>query len=237
MQNNPKHQIAVEITAERALFADPLSKVGGEKLSYQIPTYEALKGLIKGIYWKPTISWYIDAVRVMNPIQMETECSKIIKMTSRDGDLAFSTYLTDVRYQVLAHYEWNENRPEFAKDRDFKKYNAIIGNMINIGGRDPLYLGTRECTAYVAPCVFGDGAGHYDHAGTQVFGNMYHGITYPDEYYDEKTKGRVTTNFFNARMENGIITFPRPEECPIHNYLHKQEMKPFDANKDEKKEA
>ena len=38
-----------------------------------IPTYEALKGITESIYWKPTIIWIIDAVRVMNPIQTETK--------------------------------------------------------------------------------------------------------------------------------------------------------------------
>ena len=43
-----------------ALFTDPLSKTGGEKCSYQIPTYQALKGITESIYWKPTITWVID---------------------------------------------------------------------------------------------------------------------------------------------------------------------------------
>ena len=37
-----------------ALFSDPLTRVGGEKCSYQIPTYEALKGIIESIYWNLT---------------------------------------------------------------------------------------------------------------------------------------------------------------------------------------
>lgn len=32
-----------------ALFTDPLSKTGGEKCSYQIPTYQALKGITESI--------------------------------------------------------------------------------------------------------------------------------------------------------------------------------------------
>lgn len=231
MQNQSNYQISFEITADRALFSDPASKVGGEKLSYQFPTYEALKGILKGIYWKPTIVWYVDAVRVMNPIQMETECTKIVKWNSKDGDLAFSTYLTNVRYQVLAHYEWNMNRPEFTKDRDFKKYNAIIGRMIKTGRRTPIFLGVKDCLATsIEPCVFGEGEGTYDHAGTQVYGLMYHGTTYADEGYDDETRNRITTNYFIPKMENGIITFPRPEECPVHYARHKMTMKVFNSN-------
>ena len=43
--------------------------MGGEKTSYHIPTYEALKGITESIYWKPSIIWIVDAVRIMNPIQ------------------------------------------------------------------------------------------------------------------------------------------------------------------------
>ena len=33
---------------KNALFAEPITKLGGEKCSYQIPTYEAIKGITKG---------------------------------------------------------------------------------------------------------------------------------------------------------------------------------------------
>lgn len=36
-------------------FSDPIMRVGGEKCSYQVPTYEALKGILMSVYWKPTI--------------------------------------------------------------------------------------------------------------------------------------------------------------------------------------
>ena len=41
-----------------ALFTDPLTRMGGEKLSYQLPTYQSLKGIIESVYWKPTIVYY-----------------------------------------------------------------------------------------------------------------------------------------------------------------------------------
>ena len=65
--------IQVEVWGDYALFSDPIMRVGGEKCSYQVPTYEALKGILSSAYWKPTIIWYIDAVRVMNQIQTEVK--------------------------------------------------------------------------------------------------------------------------------------------------------------------
>lgn len=55
----------VSVSGEiEALFTDPLTKVGGEKFSYPVPTYQALKGITESIYWKPTLIWVIDRCRV-----------------------------------------------------------------------------------------------------------------------------------------------------------------------------
>ena len=74
-----RHTIEYEVHGIYALFSDPVTRVGGEKYSYHIPTYEALKGITESIYWKPTIKWIVDAVRVMNPIQTETKGMRPIK--------------------------------------------------------------------------------------------------------------------------------------------------------------
>ena len=64
--SKPIHPNLVEfqVTGDYALFSDPITRVGGEKCTYQVPTYEALKGILSSVYWKPTLLWYIDAVRV-----------------------------------------------------------------------------------------------------------------------------------------------------------------------------
>ena len=68
-----RNTVEFEVVGDRALFSDPITRVGGEKTSYYVPTYEALKGIISSVYWKPTFIWVIDAVRVMNPIQTASE--------------------------------------------------------------------------------------------------------------------------------------------------------------------
>ena len=60
--------VEFEVTGDYALFSDPVMRIGGEKCSYQIPTYEAIKGILHSIYWKPTIIWVVDAIRIINPI-------------------------------------------------------------------------------------------------------------------------------------------------------------------------
>lgn len=215
-----------QVTGNYALFSDPIMRVGGEKCSYQIPTYEALKGILSSVYWKPTLIWYVDEVRVMNQIQTEVKGIRPIKY-SGGNDLAYYTYLKNCRYQVRAHFEWNENRPELKNDRDENKHHQIALRMIRKGGRRDVFLGTRECQGYVEPCEFGSGKGAYDDLPELGFGLMYHGITYADEAYSEETREKMTARFWYPVMKRGIITFPRPEDCPGQKFLRNMEMKPF----------
>ena len=224
--------VEFEVTGDYGLFSDPVMRIGGEKCSYQIPTYEALKGILHSIYWKPTITWVVDAVRIMEPIQMEVKGIRPIKYHGRYdrndlNDLAYYTYLKNCRYQVRAHFEWNQNRPELAQDQNENKHHQIALKMIRKGGRRDIFLGTRECQGYVEPCVFGQGAGAYDAIPRMDFGLMYHGITYADEAYDDATRNKMTARFWHPAMENGVIRFPRPEACPRHKPLREMEMKTF----------
>ena len=226
----PEHPniVEFEVSGDYALFSDPIMRVGGEKCTYQVPTYEALKGVLHSIYWKPTLIWYVDAVRIMNRIQTEVKGIRPIKY-SGGNDLSYYTYLKDCRYQVRAHFEWNDNRPELAADRNENKHHQIALRMIRKGGRRDVFLGTRECQGYVEPCEFGTGGGAYDDLPELSFGLMYHGMTYADEAYSADTQGKMTVNFWYPVMRQGVIAFCRPEDCPGHKTARDMEMKPFGA--------
>ena len=176
-----KNQIEFLLTGRNALFTDPITRIGGEKTSYHLPTYEALKGVCKSIYWKPTIIWYIDKVRVINPIRTQTKGMKPIKFHKDENDLAYYTYLHDVAYQVQAHFEWNMHRPELEADRIDGKHYSIAKRMVDKGGRQDIFLGARECQGYVEPCEFGSGEGAYDPIDELSYGLMFHSFAYPDE--------------------------------------------------------
>lgn len=219
--------VEFEVYGDYGLFSEPLTRVGGEKFTYQVPTYEAMKGVMQSVYWKPTIIWIIDKIRVLNPIQTEIKGIRPIKYNSNKNDLSYYTYLKDCRYQVKAHFIWNENRPELEADRNENKHHNIAKRMIIKGGRRDIFLGCRECQAYVEPCNFGEGEGFYDNIDELSFGLMYHGITYPDEAYSEETKGKMTVNFWNPIMKKGIIDYCLPSEC-IHKTVRNMEMKKFE---------
>ena len=226
MKTKHPNIVEFEVTGAYALFSDPIMRVGGEKCSYQIPTYEALKGILASVYWKPTFIWYIDAVRIMNRIQTEVKGIRPIKY-SGGNELAYYTYLKDCRYQVRAHFEWNDNRPELSEDRNENKHHEIAKKMVRKGGRRDIFLGTRECQGFVEPCVFGEGEGSYDDLQHLAFGTMYHGLTYPDEGYSDETRTHLSKNLWQPVMKNGVINFLRPEECPVHELLHEMPVKLF----------
>lgn len=217
-----KNQISFKLWGKYALFTDPITKVGGEKCSYHIPTYEAIKGVLKSIYWKPTIVWHIDRVRVMKPIRTQTKGVKPL-VWSGGNSLAIYTFLHDVEYQVEAHFEWNEHRPELEKDRIDGKHFSIVKRMLEKGGRQDIFLGTRDCQGYIEPCDFGAGESVYDGLDELGFGLMFHGFDYPDETGVKELHSR----FWRAEMINGVITFPRPEKCENKRFVREMSIKAF----------
>lgn len=216
-----ENRVDFKVIGKYALFTDPLTKIGGEKCSYHIPTYEALKGVLSSVYWKPTIIWIIDKMRIMKRIRTQTRSAKPIEYGGGNS-LAIYTYLADVEYQVQAHFEWNLNRKDLAKDRNENKHFYVAKRMIERGGRRDVFLGARECQGYVEPCQFGEGKGDYDDYGELAFDLMFHGFDYPDELGKNKFQAR----FWRPKMENGVINFIRPEECSIRKVVRNMVANP-----------
>lgn len=224
-----ENSIEFKVYGKRALFSDPITRTGGEKSSYLIPTYQALKGITESIYWKPTFIWYIDKVRIMNSIRTESQGVRPIEY-SGGNTLSVYTYLRDVEYHVKAHFEWNENRMDLDDDRIDDKHFLIAKRMLQKGGRRDIFLGCRECQGYVEPCDFMEGESRYDDVDELSFGLMVHGFTYPDEEVLEKNRKKLTTRFWRPVMKNGVIHFIRPEECVINRELRDMEIKKFDSS-------
>lgn len=218
-----QNSVTFKVWGRYALFTDPLTRIGGEKYSYQVPTYEALKGIISSVYWKPTIVWVIDKVRVMKPIRTQPRSNRPLKFHTGGNDLSIYTYLADVEYQVQAHFDWNENRPDLAHDRNDHKHFWVARRMIERGGRRDIFLGTRECQGYVEPCEFGAGEGFYDnYPGEMSFGLMFHGFDYPDE----NKPGEFWARFWEPKMEKGVINFILPKECKVRKFVRPMKANP-----------
>jgi CRISPR-associated protein Cas5d len=208
-----------KVYGKYALFTDPLTKIGGEKFSYQVPTYQAIKGILESVYWKPTIVWQIDKIRVMKPIQTESKGIRPIKYGG-GNDLAYYTYLRDVEYQVQARFSWNLYRQDLIHDRNENKHYFIAKRMIERGGRRDVFLGARECQGYVESCVFGEGEGYYDGHPQLSFGMMFHGFDYPSETGVPELHAR----FWTPHMHHGVIDMLAPEECEVRRFIRLMQL-------------
>ncbi len=196
-------RFCIRATGPLALFTVP--EFRQEKCTYQIPTYDAIKGLFESIYWKPTIMWIPERLRVMKVVRTQSIMTNAID-ENRKRKQVIQTYLHDVCYNIQARMEWNRD-PRCSADRKPGKHLDIARRSIEKGGRLDTFLGARECQCVVSPLSgFMDGEGDYDDSGTLYFGTMLHGIDYPMDG-DGKCVRRL---WKNALMTSGVVNFPDP---------------------------
>lgn len=145
--------ISIEITGKYACFSRPELKV--ERVSYEVITPSAARGIVEAVFWKPAIRWVIDEIRVCNPIVFETIRrnelkSKASKQTpyiaaSSDRTQRASLILKDVRYVVTAHFELTDQATDLDNEG---KFADMIKRRLKKGQffHKP-YLGVREFPA------------------------------------------------------------------------------------------
>ena len=116
--------VMVEVWGDYALFTRPELKV--ERVSYDVMTPSAARGLLDAIYWHPGMRWVIDRIHVLNPIRFtnirRNEVSATLSaskartaMSGGDTDLYLCTQdciqqraamvLQDVHYVIEAHFD------------------------------------------------------------------------------------------------------------------------------------
>ncbi len=97
--------------------------------------------------------------------------------------------------------------------------------MLERGGRQDIFLGTRDCQGYVEPCVFGEGKGAYDRDVEIGYGLMFHGFDYPDETGIDELHAR----FWYPTLKKGVLTFDHPENCKpdLRKFVRKMSPKTF----------
>lgn len=225
-----KKGIEVQISGDYAMFTTSSSKISGDKRSYSLPTYEAIVGILNGIYKKPTFRWVVDGIRVMNPICFEHRGVRHINVNG-GADMANYTYLKDVCYQVRAHMVWDYSFPELAPDRNFGKHYAIAKRAIRSGGRMNVYLGTSDCQARIEACDFDEGASKssFSNTGEISSGLMFHSFVYPEHMTDDermKLEGvpHVRIRYADTYLNNGLIEYnmqTRQSYARLSFYEHK----------------
>ena len=209
--------IAIEVWGDYACFSRPEMKV--ERVSYDVMTPSAARGLIEAIYWHPGLKWIIDRIHVCAPIRFtnirrnevkDTISARKVKAAMEKGldELYLATpesiqqraamVLRDVRYVIEAHFEMTENA---APGDNPGKFQDIIKRRLANGQfyHQPCF-GVREFPAHFAascelpPCP-------EELRGEKDLGWMLLDMDYSDPE-------NITPMFFRAVLKDGVLEIP-----------------------------
>jgi CRISPR-associated protein Cas5d len=179
-----------------------------ERVSYDVMTPSAARGILEAIYWKPAIRWIIDRIHVLNGIQFENirrnELSNRASVPLRavNGDnVAVCQYIEDDRQQrasmVLKNVDYIiEAHFDLTGDDTSEpgKHLAIFERRVKNGQcyHRP-YFGCREFPVNFSWC---HDVSESCLTGEHDLGYMLHDIDFDND---------LTPQFFRAVMNNGII--------------------------------
>ena len=204
-----------------ALFTRPEMKA--ERVSYDIITPSAARGILEAIYWKPEIHWVIDRLHILHPIrfdnirrnEIESTIPKgTVKRAMKDGETPLFIYieenrqqraamvLTNVKYLIDAHFEI------IGKTDDHPgKHLDIFNRRVRKGQcfHRP-YLGCREFPAFFKPGEEEPAPSFFKDDPEKDLGWMLHDIDFTNEN---------TPYFFRATMCHGVIDVPLPQKREV----------------------
>lgn len=222
--------IKLHVWGDLACFTRPEMKA--ERVSYDLITPSAARGVLEAIYWKPQIRWVIDRIHVLKPVHFvsirRNEVGKKMPSPSKkemtgeepasiglhieeERQQRASLVLRDVGYVVEAHFELLDASEPEGKHLDIFNRRARKGQYFH----HP-YFGTREFPAFFSlvepggdlpPCELAD------HERDRDFGFMLHDITFDQDHKTKKVKD-TTARFFRAEMRDGVIEVP-----PFHEAI------------------
>lgn len=207
--------IKVRVKGDYALFTRPEMKV--ERVSYDVPTPSAARGILEAVYWKPAIRWVIDKIHVLNTPQftnirrnevsdkVSTATAKSVMsgnekplyldiLTSRQQRAAL--VLKEVDYVFEAHFEIVPEKSG-ADDTPEKHYNVALRRLRKGQHYHQPCLGTREFPANLE-LIEDETLPVSQLTGTQDLGWMLYDMDFsnPDD---------IKPVFFRASMVNGVI--------------------------------
>lgn len=203
--------VLMEVWGLTACFTRPEMKT--ERVSYDVPTPSAARGMIESIYYHPGLKWTIDRIWVLNPIQFmnlrrnevssKISASNVMQeanggkrsciVTTQDIQQRAAMMLKDVRYVIEAHFDMTDKAN--ASDNP-GKFQDIVKRRLRKGACYAApYLGTRECTAHFRLWESGAIEGINE---TRDLGYMLYDMDYSDPEH-------IQPMFFRAKMEHGCI--------------------------------
>jgi len=201
----------VVIRGDRACFSRPELKV--ERVSYEVITPSAARGILEAIAWKPAIKYVIDEIAVCAPIRFENIRRNEVGFKASSMEPRFATddrqqraalILKDVCYVVTAHFDMTDKAG--IADNESKFAEVIRRRIVKGRSFHTPYLGTREFPALVS-LIEGEDAAPTPIDETRTLGLMLYDIEYVIENAgnDAEFVKEFKPTFFVAEMKKGII--------------------------------
>lgn len=215
--------IRLKVSGNYACFTRPEMKV--ERVSYDVMTPSAARGILEAIHWKPAIRWVIDEIHVLKPIRFQSirrnevgskapagKLKSAMKAGTLDGlqllvdedrQQRAATVLYDVEYVIAAHFELTPR----ASDDDNEGKHLDIFNRRAARGQcfNQPCLGTREFPAHFE-LLSPDAPMPAAHDDTRDLGFMLWDI--------DHARDRASM-FFRANLEHGVMKVPTPNSPEI----------------------
>lgn len=204
----------LEVSGDFACFARQEMKV--ERVSYDVITPSAARNIYQCLFWKPACRYRITRIDVLNPIKWATIRRNEVKAVANDKSQGIfiedsrtqrmSLLLRDVRYRLWAEMDYILPADKELPGDSPEKYMAMFERRATKGQyfTHP-YLGSREFSCHEIRLVKDpDNESVQPIAESRDLGWML----YDKDYSNPK---HVTSKFFHAIMENGVIRVPHPD--------------------------
>ena len=202
----------IEVWGDYACFSRPEMKT--ERVSYDIITPSAARGLVEAIYWHPGLKYHIDRVYLLSPIRFTNIRRNEVKSTllasaalsaakggaapvlytSADIVQRASMVLQDVHYVIECHFTMTDKA---APGDNPGKFQDILRRRLNKGQcyHQPCF-GCREFPANFREWPAGESIPTLP--VTQDLGFMLYDLNYSDP-------ANIRSQFFRAKLENGVL--------------------------------
>lgn len=208
--------ISVEVWGEYALFSRPELKT--ERVSYDVMTPSAARGLLDAVLWHPGMKWIVDSIHVCAPIRFTNIRRNEVKDTvsarkaqsvmEKGGELYLATpesiqqraamVLRDVHYVIDAHFEMTQR----ASPTDNPgKFQEMMRRRVEKGQfyHQPCF-GVREFPAHFKPCT------QLPPCPEELKGEKDLGWMLLDMDYSDPEN--ITPHFFRATLRDGVLEVP-----------------------------
>lgn len=216
--------ISLEVWGEYASFNRPEMKT--ERVSYDVMTPSAARGLLEAIYWHPGMRWIIDRIHVCAPIRftglrrnevkstisarvartaMERGSDELYLVAPQDIQQRAALLLRDVRYVIDAHFELTDRA---APSDNPGKFLDIMRRRVEKGQfyHQPCF-GCREFPARFKACEAPPPCPEELH-GTRDLGYMLWDLDYSDPE-------NILPLFFRASLQDGVLRVPTRESGEV----------------------